>query len=280
MVFVGHLRNPMFLGYGAVSPADRILPVKLWYFLTGWHAEAVIVFFVLSGYLVGGLAAAKVQTGRFSLKDYAIDRSTRIYVAFLPALILTVVLDHFGSNWFGGAGLYTDTQPIMHDKLAMGAFTQNMSAQTFGFNLVLLQTFFAPPYGSNQPLWTISAEFWFYVVFGLAAFAFIRRRSYIGLALAFSCVATAGVLGLAFAGYMGLWLIGVAAAFLPKGRYEKPLFAVLFFAAALVLIRARQGSGRRQPSRDEKLFRRDLFLLASRQHAPCEPRVDGAAIEC
>ena len=42
-------------------------------------------------------------------------------------------------------------------------------------NAGFLQTFVAPTYGSNMPLWTISAEFWFYVVFGLAAATYLAR---------------------------------------------------------------------------------------------------------
>ncbi|GLK69700.1 acyltransferase family protein [Hansschlegelia plantiphila] len=176
MVFVGHLRNPMFLGYGDVATAERTVPVKLWYFVTGWHAEAVVVFFVLSGYLVGGLAVGKVQTGTWSFRDYSIDRVTRIYMAFLPALLLTAVLDVAGSTWFGAAGLYDNTQPMIQQKIATGAVTNYLNAETFGMNVLLLQHFLSPTFGSNYPLWTISAEFWFYFAFGFAVLAGRRKR--------------------------------------------------------------------------------------------------------
>ena len=67
-----------------LEAADRTPAIKAWYFMTGWGYEGVIVFFVLSGFLVGGLASAKASIGSFILTDYGIDRVTRIFVAFLP----------------------------------------------------------------------------------------------------------------------------------------------------------------------------------------------------
>ena len=65
IVFISHLRNPLFLGYGDVAAQDRNIFVQGWYFVTGWFPEGVIVFFVLSGLLVGGSGLAKVQSNTF-----------------------------------------------------------------------------------------------------------------------------------------------------------------------------------------------------------------------
>jgi hypothetical protein len=50
----------------SLAAADRRLFVKAWYYVTGWFGEAVTVLFVLSGYLVGGVACAKASFGRFT----------------------------------------------------------------------------------------------------------------------------------------------------------------------------------------------------------------------
>ena len=92
IVFLGHLRDPLFQGYGSLSAAERTPAVQLWYFVTGWFGPAVIVFFVLSGYLVGGIASARASLGKFSATSYGIDRVSRLYVAFLPALALTAAM--------------------------------------------------------------------------------------------------------------------------------------------------------------------------------------------
>ena len=240
MVLFGHLRNPLFLGYGDLTSADRILPVKAWYFVTGWHAEAVIVFFVLSGFLVGGLGAAKASIGKFSPVSYGIDRVTRIYVAFLPALLLTVVLDLVGSSVFSGTGFYDHTHPMIQQKIATEPFITLMTMETFWMNAALLQTFLAPPFGSNQPLWTISAEFWFYVVFGLG-FVAIASRSGVARTLAVALtVVIFLVLGVTFPILLGLWLIGACTTFVPWRAVERPLISLLVFAAVLSIVRFRQ----------------------------------------
>lgn len=237
IVFLGHLRNPLFFGYGDLVMADRTLPVLGWYFVTGWFGEAVIVFFVLSGYLVGGLTAAKLHVGKFSPIDYGIDRWTRIYVCFFPALALTGLLDIFGGSVFASTGLYNNAHPVMSVKLAMPAFTANMTLDIFVSNTLLLQNFLAPCFGSNQPLWSISAEFWFYVVFGLWLVAISSRTGVARFGAILLSAVIAFTLGGQFFVLMGLWLIGVATAFVPWRRAERPLLAMITFGFVLVVAR-------------------------------------------
>jgi len=236
VVFAGHLRNPMFLGYKDLSNFDRNLIVQVWYFTTGWFAEAVIVFFVLSGFLVGGLACAKARENTFLLSSYSIDRITRLFLAFLPALILTALLDAIGSSAFSAAGFYDHTQPMIQQKVASEPFVSNMTLGIFAMNLAMLQTFFSPSYGSNQPLWTISAEFWFYVVFG-AAMAGLMRGSWVKRAFGLGVVTLLTVvLGTQFVLLLGLWLVGVVTVFMPRSL-ERPLIAFILFVAVLAIVR-------------------------------------------
>src|ERR1700712_2797865 len=52
---------------------------------------AVIIFFVVSGYLVGGSALSRGAS--LSWRDYSASRIARIYVVIVPALLLTASLD-------------------------------------------------------------------------------------------------------------------------------------------------------------------------------------------
>jgi peptidoglycan/LPS O-acetylase OafA/YrhL len=54
LVLSGHLRSYIFQSYGEL--AQESLPVKAFYFGTGLGHQAVIIFFALSGFLVGGKA--------------------------------------------------------------------------------------------------------------------------------------------------------------------------------------------------------------------------------
>ena len=55
---------------------------------TSCGPQAVIWFFVISGFLVGGGALADVSRGRFSVSRYAIHRISRIYIVLIPALVI------------------------------------------------------------------------------------------------------------------------------------------------------------------------------------------------
>lgn len=236
----GHLRNPLFVGYGDLQPSQQTLSIKAWFFVTGFHAEAVTVFFVLSGFLVGGMGLAKRSAGRLDLRQYAIDRATRLYVAFFPALLLGATLDVFGSHFAPTAGLYDLTHPILASKVAPPSFVATMSLEVFGANALMLQHFFTPTFGSNHPLWTISAEFWFYTVFGLALLVADQsakrgRRAAAGVA---AVVATL-LLGPEFLLLFGLWTVGVAAAYAPS-RTEQKWAALCTLFTILVITRFSQ----------------------------------------
>lgn len=232
IVFLGHLRDPLFLGYSEVATRDRNLAIQLWYFVTGWHGEAVIIFFVISGYLVGGVASARASVGKFSSPDYAIDRCTRLYFVLLPALVLTAALDYLGATYLGAAGLYTHEQPMIVQKIATQAFSNFATFPIFVGNVFMLQTIACPSFGSNQPLWTISLEFWFYVVFGLMLLAWLSSRQ--RWVWAAALLILFALLGTQFPFFLGLWLCGVAVAFVPWRKAERPVIALLVFCGVLV----------------------------------------------
>lgn len=238
VVFVSHLRNPLFLGYSDIPVSDNTLIVKLWYFVLGLQMEAVIVFFVLSGFLVGGLSCAKISSGNFGTRAFAIDRVSRLYIAFLPALFLTYFLDFTGNYFFGAVGFWDHSHPMIAQKIHSLPFESFLNSETLLGNAFMLQGFVVDTLGSNSPLWTISLEFWFYTVFGLVATAYMasdatRRLFLFGTVIALS----AGFLGTMFCLFMGLWLIGVGLAFVPACRRVNPVFALIIFFIVLFIAR-------------------------------------------
>ena len=236
IVVIGHARFPLLKGYGLLAPEQRPLWVQGWYFVTGYFVEAVLVFFVLSGFLVGGMVCARLKRGSFDAGGYAVDRFSRLYTAFLPALLLTVVLTAVGQHWFNATGLYDATNPTFTEKGTAINFVANTGIGNFLGNLSMLQFYFVAPYGSNPPLWTLSSEFWFYAVFGLAAAATLRsgaaRWLMGGAALVFALV-----LGPMFWLYLGMWLTGVAAAVLRPPRWPLALPALALLGGLLLLRR-------------------------------------------
>ena len=238
MVFVSHLRNPLFLGYPDIPVSDRVFVVKLWYFVVGLQMEAVVVFFVLSGFLVGGLSCAKIGIGNFHPRAFCIDRVSRLYIAFLPALFLTYFLDITGNYFYGAVGFWDHSHPMIAQKIHSLPFESFVNPETLLGNAFMLQGFVVDTLGSNSPLWTISLEFWFYTVFGLVATAYItsditRRYLLLGMGVAL----LVGFLGSTFCLLMGLWLIGVGLAFVPACRRANPVLALIIFIVVLFIAR-------------------------------------------
>jgi peptidoglycan/LPS O-acetylase OafA/YrhL len=89
------------------------------YLLTGLQHEAVVMFFVFSGFLVGGGALSAFQSGRFSFRNYVINRACRISVVFLPALLLTALVNWLGAQLFAGTRFYSEV-PLFPSGVGQG----------------------------------------------------------------------------------------------------------------------------------------------------------------
>jgi peptidoglycan/LPS O-acetylase OafA/YrhL len=63
LVLFGHARRAYF-HYTDVLPQPGPF-LKLFYFITSLDGEAVVIFFVLSGFLIGGSLADSMQRGSF-----------------------------------------------------------------------------------------------------------------------------------------------------------------------------------------------------------------------
>lgn len=148
-VTASHLRNGLF--------PDASSALKAWekpfYFLTLFGTQAVVLFFVMSGLLVGGAIIRREAERRFSARDYAIDRAARLYSALIPALILTVAAQYL----FALPGCRPDRLDVVFA------------------NALFLQNFAAEPLCNNHPLWSLSSEAWFYVIGPLVMLAAMRR---------------------------------------------------------------------------------------------------------
>ena len=75
MVLLSHARNSFFPAFGDL-PTDKqnIFSMAFTMFCRMGH-EAVIVFFVLSGFLVAGRGLERIENGSMNVRNYAIDVS-------------------------------------------------------------------------------------------------------------------------------------------------------------------------------------------------------------
>lgn len=139
-VLIVHVRHFTFVDYGLLPVSQKTIVNAAIYAVTRVGNEAVIVFFVLSGFLVGGNAAVRIKQRSFRVADYSIDRFVRIVLPLIPALILAGII-----GWVVG---------------------DQFEPWTLVGNLLSLQGVVVPVFGSNAPLWSLSYEVWFYVLMG------------------------------------------------------------------------------------------------------------------
>ena len=159
IVVLGHVRGQFFLDWSSLEADSRTLPVFVFFSITRLADLAVMAFFVISGYLVGGKLIERVKRDNFEIDRYVIDRFTRIYVPLFPALLLT-----FFVGWSMGE---TALAPkILGSVLSIqGAFTN------------------VPDF--NGPLWSLTYEVWFYIVAGAGAMLLTSSRGALSLAILF-----------------------------------------------------------------------------------------------
>lgn len=190
-VAAAHLRSEMFPGLkGMVDPP---LYYQLLAFTTGFAHQAVVVFFLISGWLVGGSLLNRIgQPG--ALLSYAIDRATRLWTVLVPAMCFMLAVGIF----------IADADPGRADFAAANEY----SASAFFGNLLGLQTVLVKNFGGNYALWSLANETWYYIQFPLLLFVFMSRSRLRQLAAATALVLIAGALPQAITLYFALWLLG------------------------------------------------------------------------
>jgi len=231
-VVFSHVRSIVLANYVDVAgPATPL--VKAVYFFAGFGHMSVVVFFVISGFLVGGRASLKAAAGRFSLLDYALHRFARIYIVLIPALLVGLMLDHLGAR-IDNFGLYTNTSGF-HWWMVEAPITQRIDWSTLLGNLLMLQTIVVEPLGSNGPLWSLANEWWYYVIFALAIAMFLYRSR--ATRWVCGCVAAAllWVLPTGITFWFALWLLGVAAAVIEQRwrGWPAPVGLAVLFAVIM-----------------------------------------------
>jgi peptidoglycan/LPS O-acetylase OafA/YrhL len=204
-VVFGHVRLLLIEDY-ATAEHDSLTAVL--YSLTSLGSEAVIIFFVMSGYWVGGSVIDGMRARTFGWARYASARLTRLWLVLIPALLLTLLVDAVGSSLFGTADVYA--RPGLYAGIPAAP---SHSPLTFLGNLIFLQGLHVPIFGSNQPLWSLAYEFWYYALFPALMIAFwpgggIRRRL-VGVVVAVLSVAISGPLVMSL---FPAWVLGAVVA--------------------------------------------------------------------
>ena len=236
LVMTEHWRNIFFVDYFQIAQHRTLFALP--YLLTSTGHQAVVIFFVLSGYLISGSIFRSLKRNNWNWGLYLTPRLLRLWIVLIPGLLLCALWDTIGIQshmapllYSGGIGNH-----MMPDVTAV------RSVKIFFENLGFLQMILAPTYGSDGVLWSLSSEFWYYILFPLGLFVVlpkvpVRARLICGVLFG----VTAWFVGTFVLTGFPIWLLGTVLALLPVPKLSNwfrivvsCLFVVVYFVSAKI----------------------------------------------
>src|SRR6185437_16100023 len=177
VVFLGHAGGRAFTG-------------GLFWELGGYLQTAVMIFFVMSGYVIAHVLTEREQ----SVSSYATSRLARLYSIVIPALVLTAICDAIGlqinsSFYFNGPWGYPSDGAVLR---YLATFTLTNEFWFFGHPM--------EP-GINVPFWSLSFEATYYIIAGCIFFSK-------GITRYILCGAALVTAGPSISALWGVWLMG------------------------------------------------------------------------
>ena len=216
-VAAAHLRAQVFPGLRGMQDPT------LWYqalaFSTGFSHHAVVVFILLSGWLVGGSLLNKLHEPRF-ITAYVADRVTRLWIVLIPAFGLSLAIGAYISAVDPGTVSF--------------AIDNEYSVASFFGNLIGLQGLAVPRFGGNFPLWSLANGTAYYVLFPLLVVLFSGKSKFSRYASMAGCVLVALCVAGPILLYFLLWMLGVGFSRIDitaSARQRLAIFCVLVVVA-------------------------------------------------
>jgi peptidoglycan/LPS O-acetylase OafA/YrhL len=175
--------------------------------------DAVMVFFVLSGFVIAYVTDLREKTPR----EYFVNRLARLYSVAVPALLFTVGIDHLGAylapEAYNGWWFQSD-QPIWR-------FASNLLfVNEWWFNSVR-------PF-SNGPFWSLGYEFWYYAIFAAACFL---KRPMKFVVIGIICL----LIGPKIMLLLPVWLLGVQVYHVIKKQFVSESLGWFLFVGSVML---------------------------------------------
>lgn len=195
-------------------------------YLFKFGQEAVMVFFLLSGYVI----AMSLDKKHYTFKEYFIHRFLRIYTVFIFAIILSGLMYFYinPSAIFDIKQLFLNIM-MMQDHSGMKPGT------------------FVDPIFNNNPLWSLSYEWWFYMIY-FFHFKFLqinpeKKELFLGIAFIISLIGllsykiTYNQISL-FLMYYYIWFSGAYSYFIfhsTSNRNKKLLFLIFGYVFLITI---------------------------------------------
>lgn len=242
LVCLGHTKEFLFVH---MDETAHVLEKVTRLFL-GLGSSAVLVFFFLSGYLVGGNEIVNLAKKKLNFSNYIFNRVTRLWIVLLPALLATFALNALTCR-NSRTSLYCTADPALASHAEVPPQVSQKFSDLFS-NAFFLQPFKGTQWGGNGPLWSLSYEFWYYLVFfsiiSILSF-FLNRKISFGLIPHLLILFVASrILDSVWLKLGIIWLSGALAAYFLKldsfvtitSKFQKPIafkFTLLTFILVL-----------------------------------------------
>jgi len=232
LVVLLHARLHVFGDMSMIRAANSgtEIPVSALQAFTGFGHEAVMMFFVMSGYLIGGKILNEAEIRRGFWGRYYLDRMTRIWIVAIPAILLSVVFAYLSLSLFSASynTRSSDCAPTVGTVLG---------------NLLFLHKVVVPVVCSNGAYWSIANEVFYYFVFPLIFIALLASRPFLSklicatLALALLAYATFEPFGEgSILLYFPAWLLGAALAQTGLGALKNKVMWGLTLGGAVLAL--------------------------------------------
>jgi peptidoglycan/LPS O-acetylase OafA/YrhL len=206
----------VFLTHISSYPFTREI---FWQPLRSFGSIAVIIFFVLSGYVIAYVTSTREKI----IYEYASARIARIYSVVLIALLITFIFDNIGMTL--NPEFYSIQKIIWKPQSIEGYIASILFVneyQIFNFNGI------SP--GSDAPYWSLSYEITYYVIAGL----FLFTRKWIALPLIIMILFFAGR---TITALLPIWIFGYLLYFFqPPKINRKILYFGFVFSVFLIAI--------------------------------------------
>jgi peptidoglycan/LPS O-acetylase OafA/YrhL len=200
----------------------------------------VVMFFLISGFLISRSVFTNLRRGNYILTDYMIERFSRVYTAAIPALLLIAIIDYFllAKPRFPDTKNYTLWNAFGYLAMLDG-FPPFLVLQHVGWE----SNWFFERFSSARTFWTLPIEWWIYVAFGILFFS-IRTRTWtinrfvvLGLVSVFPLYHFIARFGGCLT---GVWMIGLGSSALycwvEDARIDQSLDRLWILRATVILI--------------------------------------------
>ena len=190
----------------------------IFYFIGRLGHEAVIVFFILSGYLVGGKLIDRVQDNSFDVRTYSVDRIVRIGIPLATAILYYFLVSLF---------VESETFNIV---TALG-------------NLFSLQGICYEPL--VPPFWSLSWEVWFYITGATITYILTTKNKLGGgKNIAFLVFGVFAILySVRGAHYLMLWVMGAICYKIKTAKVRPVLILFILVSIAVLCVLSMSQSG-------------------------------------